>query len=84
MLAEAIIATDNYAAQIEVCGKWQTVIDKLTKAEAERYASRWERSRVVKLAEWLDAGKTAEAEGSCPTCADSECAIHPTSQWGKQ
>lgn len=49
MMAEAMTATDNYAAQIEVDGKWQTVIDKLNKAEAEKMASRWERSRVVKV-----------------------------------
>ena len=41
-------ATDNYAAQIEVDGKWQTVIDKLSQADAEKLAARWERSRVVK------------------------------------
>jgi hypothetical protein len=48
MMAEAMTATDNYAVQIEVCGKWQMVIDKLTEADAKKMASRWERSRVVK------------------------------------
>ncbi len=47
-LAEAMAATDNYAVQIEVLGKWQLVIDKLTKDQADLFASRWDRSRVVK------------------------------------
>jgi len=48
MMAEAMTATNNYAVQIEVSGKWQMVIDKLTETEANQMASRWERSRVVK------------------------------------
>jgi hypothetical protein len=48
MMANAMTATNNYAVQIEVCGKWQMVIDKLTETEANQMASRWERSRVVK------------------------------------
>lgn len=49
LMAEAMTSANNYAAQIEVGGKWQTVVDKLTKTEAENMAGRWERSRVVKL-----------------------------------
>lgn len=49
MMAEAMNATDNYAVQIEVCGKWQMLWDKLTKPEAEQIANRYERTRVVKV-----------------------------------
>jgi hypothetical protein len=47
MIAAAMVATDNYAAQIEVGGRWQTVISNLSKEEAERFAAKWDRSRVV-------------------------------------
>ena len=49
MMAEAMIATDNYAVEMEVCGKWQLLMDKLTKAQAEQIAGRYERTRVVKV-----------------------------------
>jgi hypothetical protein len=47
MLAEAMVAKNNYAVQIKVGGRWQLVIDRLTKAEADKLAARWDRSRVV-------------------------------------
>lgn len=51
MIAEAMTGTDNFAVQIEVDGKFQTVIDRLTEAEAEakELAGRWESSRIVKV-----------------------------------
>jgi hypothetical protein len=55
-------------------------------AEAERDSVTKARDYWRNKAATLSTGQvlSAHASKTCPTCTDSECAVHPTSQWGEK